>query len=36
MCYMGDFVSVYLARLNEVDPENIDNINTLKAALAET
>jgi glucose/mannose-6-phosphate isomerase len=31
---MGDFVSLYLASLNGVDPENIDAINTLKAELA--
>lgn len=30
----GDFVSIYLAALNGVDPENIDSINILKAALA--
>lgn len=30
----GDFVSLYLAALNEVDPENIDSINVLKAELA--
>lgn len=30
----GDFVSLYLAALNGVDPENIDSINTLKGALA--
>ena len=29
----GDFVSIYLARLNEVDPENIDWLNTLKFEL---
>lgn len=31
---LGDFVSLYLAALNGVDPENIDSINTLKAELA--
>jgi glucose/mannose-6-phosphate isomerase len=31
----GDFVSVYLAALNEVDPENIDWIDVLKAELAQ-
>jgi glucose/mannose-6-phosphate isomerase len=31
---MGDFVSLYLAALNGVDPENIDSINVLKAELA--
>ncbi|MEQ1823773.1 MAG: bifunctional phosphoglucose/phosphomannose isomerase [Fimbriimonadaceae bacterium] len=30
----GDFVSIYLAALNRVDPENIDSINYLKSALA--
>lgn len=35
LTYMGDFVSLYLAALNGVDPENIDSINTLKRALAE-
>lgn len=30
----GDFVSLYLAALNDVDPENIDHINTLKGELA--
>lgn len=30
---MGDFVSLYLAALNDVDPENIDAINVLKAEL---
>jgi glucose/mannose-6-phosphate isomerase len=29
----GDFVSLYLAALNGVDPENIDSINVLKAEL---
>jgi glucose/mannose-6-phosphate isomerase len=32
--YLGDFVSLYLAALNEVDPENIDAINTLKSELS--
>lgn len=31
----GDFVSLYLAALNGVDPENIDSINILKAELAQ-
>lgn len=31
---MGDFVSLYLAALNDVDPENIDAINVLKAELS--
>ena len=30
----GDFVSLYLAALNGVDPENIDSINVLKSELA--
>jgi glucose/mannose-6-phosphate isomerase len=30
----GDFVSIYLAALNRVDPENIDWINHLKKALS--
>jgi glucose/mannose-6-phosphate isomerase len=35
LTYFGDFVSLYLAALNDVDPENIDFINTLKAQLAD-
>ncbi|MFY9233099.1 MAG: bifunctional phosphoglucose/phosphomannose isomerase [Fimbriimonadaceae bacterium] len=31
---LGDFVSLYMAALNGVDPENIDWINTLKSELA--
>lgn len=31
---LGDFVSLYLAALNGVDPENIDWLNTLKSELA--
>lgn len=31
----GDFVSLYLAALNGVDPEAIDSINILKKALAD-
>jgi glucose/mannose-6-phosphate isomerase len=34
LTYLGDFVSLYLAAMNEVDPENIDSINILKNALA--
>jgi glucose/mannose-6-phosphate isomerase len=34
LTYLGDFVSLYLAALNGVDPENIDPINVLKAELA--
>ncbi len=30
----GDFVSLYLASINNVDPENIDWINVLKSELA--
>jgi len=30
----GDFVSIYLAALNGVDPENIDSINVLKSELS--
>jgi len=32
---LGDFVSLYLAALNDVDPENIDHINTLKTELSQ-
>ncbi len=35
LTYFGDFVSLYLALLNGVDPENIDYINILKAELAQ-
>lgn len=35
LTYMGDFVSLYLAALNGVDPENIDAINLLKSELAQ-
>jgi len=31
----GDYVSLYLAALNGVDPENIDGINILKAELSQ-
>lgn len=34
LTYLGDFVSLYLAALNEVDPENIDSINILKSELS--
>lgn len=34
LALLGDFVSLYLAALVGVDPENIDSINVLKAALA--
>ncbi len=33
LAYLGDFVSIYLARLNGVDPETIESINKLKEAL---
>jgi len=32
--YVGDYVSYYLALLNDVDPSDIDTINFLKARLA--
>src|SRR5207247_4049526 len=32
--YVGDYVSYYLALLNDVDPSEIDTINFLKARLA--
>jgi glucose/mannose-6-phosphate isomerase len=35
LTFCGDFVSLYLAALNGVDPENIAAINTLKKALSE-
>jgi glucose/mannose-6-phosphate isomerase len=34
LTFYGDFVSLYLAALNQVDPENIDGINILKNELA--
>jgi glucose/mannose-6-phosphate isomerase len=34
LTFFGDFVSIYLAALNEVDPENIDSINVLKNELS--
>lgn len=34
LALLGDYVSLYLAALNGVDPENIDSINVLKAELA--
>jgi glucose/mannose-6-phosphate isomerase len=34
LTFMGDWVSIYLAALNGVDPENIDWLNYLKAVLA--
>lgn len=33
--YFGDFVSYYLALVNDVDPSNIDTITFLKARLAQ-
>lgn len=35
LTFFGDFVSIYLAALNGVDPENIDSINILKSELAQ-
>lgn len=32
--FLGDFASIYLAFLNEVDPQNIDYIDRLKSELA--
>jgi glucose/mannose-6-phosphate isomerase len=34
LAVFGDFVSLYLAALNGIDPENIDAINTLKSELS--
>ncbi len=34
LTYLGDWITVYLAFLNEADPSEIDNINYLKAELA--
>jgi glucose/mannose-6-phosphate isomerase len=34
LTFFGDFVSIYLAALNGVDPESIDSINTLKDELS--
>ncbi|MEA2553363.1 MAG: glucose/mannose-6-phosphate isomerase [Fimbriimonadaceae bacterium] len=34
LTFFGDFLSLYLAALNGVDPENIDSINVLKSELA--
>ncbi len=34
LAYLGDFVSLYLAFLNGVDPEDISSIDTLKRELA--
>lgn len=34
LALFGDFVSLYMAALNSVDPENIDSINILKNELA--
>ena len=34
LAYYADFVSLYLAALNRVDPEDIGAINTLKSELA--
>ena len=35
LTFCADFVSLYLAALNGVDPENIDSINILKKALSD-
>lgn len=35
LAYFGDWVSIYLARLNEVDPADIGRIDRLKSALAD-
>lgn len=35
LAHYGDYVSLYLAALNKVDPENIDAINILKSELAQ-
>ena len=34
-CYLGDWVSLYLALLNDVDPASIPMIDALKATLAQ-
>jgi glucose/mannose-6-phosphate isomerase len=34
LALLGDFVSLYMAALNGVDPENIDSINVLKSELS--
>ncbi len=34
LIYLGDYITVYLAFLNGQDPSEIENINTLKSALA--
>jgi glucose/mannose-6-phosphate isomerase len=34
LTFFGDYVSIYLAALNQVDPENIDSINILKEELS--
>lgn len=34
LALLGDFVSLYLAAMNDVDPENIDSINILKSELS--
>lgn len=35
LTYLGDFVSLYLATLNQVDPEDIGSINILKNELSQ-
>ena len=34
LTHFGDYLSIYLAALNEIDPESIDWINVLKSELA--
>jgi len=34
LTFLGDWVSLYMAALNEVDPMSIDSINVMKAELA--
>lgn len=34
-CYLGDWVSLYLALLNEIDPAPVPTIDALKATLSE-
>jgi glucose/mannose-6-phosphate isomerase len=35
LALLGDFVSLYLAALNEVDPHTIDSIDRIKQALTD-
>lgn len=34
-CYLGDWVSLYLALINEIDPAPVTNIDSLKSILAQ-